>query len=434
MVEKYKLGLSRNRLFDFNSTVVFCGRFKCDIDKSEVHKAIKMLSCKEPVITANVSLEGDSQAFIVTEAVVQEVVFSSHPAKDIVCAYEKNPLCFCDRLFEFTISDDGYLIIAGHTVFCDVKSLLRLAVSFADFYDKTGLSVEPEEIYTFSEPKSLPVDVISPLVNKLSSELDDDWQKNAVSYSVDAFKSAREDFLRESSDVGRASFSISSEDVKAIRESCLAQEVDFSSLVCFSFYKAIRDTVKSDKKSSKMRIWADRRFFHGGNKKYSVGAYNGTVSVHLTKKELRKSEEEQLKLFHTDVYKALTSPFRVFSDEILLNSVQADYCDSAYMYMAGKNKFKSSKNLARAYGCMNEELCEFLYYNLTQQYWSRLSFFEDVFAVEPFKACRSRFSVTFAERAEECACELRYDKGRVTEAQAQEILRKAQMKLLGYKK
>jgi hypothetical protein len=183
-----------------------------------------------------------------------------------------------------------------------------------------------------------------------------------------------------------------------------------------------------------MRVFADRRYFHGGNNNYSVGAYNGTVCVHLTKNELKKTENEQLKLFHIDLYRAVTSPFRVFSEDVMLSNVQNNFCDSSYMYMAGENKFKSSKNLAETYGCMNEELCEFFYCNLTQKFWNALDFYSDVFVREPFKPCRGPFSVSALESTEGCFCELRYDTSRVSEKEAKEILEKAEIHILELKK
>lgn len=433
MSERYELGLSRNRLFEFDSTVVFKGKF-CDVpEKAMVQKALKMLSFKLPVLTSHIELSDDAKAFIVTGTVEPEVCFSDLTANEIITAYERNPLRFYHRLFELTVSKDGYLIIAGHTAFCDSKSLLRIAAYFAGFYNKSELSVESEDIYTFSQPKSLPVDVISPFVNKLSSELDDDWQKLKRTYNVNDYDNARNKYLAEASTIGRASLSVSAKDVEQIRGACLENGVDFSSAVCFAFYKAMRNNVKTTKKSSKMRISADRRFFHGGGKKYTVGAYNGTVCVHLTSKELRKNTQEQLKLFHTDIYKALTSPFRVFSDEVLLNNVQADFCDSSYIFLAGGNRFKASKNLAQTYGCMNEELSEFLYCNLTQSIWNKLDFFDGVYVSEPFQAHRSRFSVTVIETNEKCDCELRFDSARVSKEQAENIIGDAKRYLLSLK-
>lgn len=434
MAEKYKLGLSRDRLFEYNSTVVFCGSLKYEASEADIRKAVKMLACRVPAVTAAITLCDDAQAYIETDAVEVNVEYSSLTAQELTERYEKNPLTFSDKLFEFSVSSDNYLVIAGHTVFCDAKSLLRLASYLVSFYEKTELSVEPEEIYTFSEPKSLPIDVVSPIVNKLSSELDEDWQKNKTVYQLQDYEKARNDYLSGQAGVGRVSFSLSSDDVQMIRDNCKENGVDFSSAVCFGFYKAIKSMVKAERKSSKMRISADRRFFHGGKRNYTVGAYNGSVCVHLTAKEMKKPEDEQLKLFHTDVYRALTSAFRVFSDEILLHNVQESYCDSAYIYLAGGNRFKSSKNLAENYGCMNEELCEFFYCNLTQEYWHSLQLFDDILVNEPFQQHRSRLNVTVVERNEKCLCELRFDTKKVTPSQAEEICKKTEKYLLSLKK
>ena len=44
MSGRIKLGLTRNRLFEFNNTVVFCGKYKSFIDENEANKALKMLA------------------------------------------------------------------------------------------------------------------------------------------------------------------------------------------------------------------------------------------------------------------------------------------------------------------------------------------------------------------------------------------------------
>lgn len=412
MAEKIELGLSRNRLFDFNSTVVFKGRYKGELNESDVNKALKMLSVKEPVITAVACVEEDSKGYILTGKVNPVVSVSSGRADDIVRGYDRKPLSFYDRLFEFTISADGYLVIAGHTLVCDAKSLLRLAGYFADFYEKKTLSVEENEILTFSQKGSLPVDVISPLVNKLSSELDDGWQKSKKIFTLEDYKSACAHYFSEvfvpASDV---SCFVENGDVLALCEKATELEVDFSSLLYFCFYKALVANVKVPKNESKLRVYADRRFFHGGKDIYSVGAYNGTVCVSLSHKEQRKSLEEQLKIFHLDIYRAITSPFRVFSDEILLMSVEDSFCDSSYMYMSGMLKGKAPKNLAKTYGCLNKELGDCFYCNLTQQYWESLGVYKDISVSEPMKE-RSRVLLNLVQTHEGVSVQLRYrDKG-----------------------
>ncbi len=408
MAEKYKLGLSRNRLLEFENTVVFRGKYKELLNEEDARKAMKMLSFKEKIITANIQFLENSDAYIVTDAVEPEIVFSQSDAEEVARVYEKKPLLFTEKLFEFTFSQDGYLVIAGHTVACDGKSLLRLAACFIGFYEKCNMSIEPNAIYTFSEPKSLPVDVISPIVNKLSSELDNKWQRVQKKYSFEEYVSARERYVKTLSRVDVQTAHISTERLQQYISFCEEIEVDFSSFLYFCFYKAICNNIHHEKNASKMRISADRRFFHGTGDRFSVGAYNGSVCISLSKAEKKKSEEEQLKAFHLDTYRALTSPFRVFSDEILLANVQVDLCDASYMCLAGENKSKMVKDFAKTYGCMNRELCDCFYYNLTQRYWSALQSFDAVMVEEPFRRSRTSLSLCAVEDGSGCSINLRY--------------------------
>ena len=409
MAEKYKLGLSRNRLLEFENTVVFRGKYKEQLNEEDARKAMKMLSFKEQIITANIQLLENSDAYIVTKTVEPEIVFSQLNAEEIARAYEKKPLLFTEKLFEFTFSQDGYLVIAGHTVACDGKSLLRLAGFFIGFYEKSNMSIEPNAIYTFSEPKSLPVDVISPIVNKLSSELDNKWQRVHKKYSLEEYMSARERYLKNLSSVDVQIAHIPSEKLQQYISFCEEAEVDFSSLLYFCFYKAICNNIHHKKNASKLIISADSRFFHGAGDRFSVGAYNGSVCISLSKAEKKKPEEEQLKAFHLDTYKALTSPFRVFSDEMILANVQVDLCDASYMCLAGENKSKMVKDFARTYGCMNSELCDCFYYNLTQRYWSVLQSFAAVVVEEPFRRGRAPLSLCAVEDESGCSINLRYN-------------------------
>ncbi len=408
MAEKYKLGLSRNRLFEFENTVVFRGKYKELLNEEDAVKAMKMLSFKEQIITANIQLSESSEAYIVTQAVEPEITFSHLSAEEIAKSYEKKPLLFTEKLFEFTVSQDGYLVVAGHTAVCDGKSLLRLASCFIGFYEKSNMSIEPNAICTFSEPKSLPVDVISPIVNKLSSELDNKWQRVQKKYSLEEYLSAREQYIKNLSDTDVKKAHIPTEKLLQYISFCDEAEVDFSSLLYFCFYKAICNNIHHEKNASKMRVSADRRFFHGTGDRFSVGAYNGSVCISLSKAENKKSEGEQLRAFHLDTYKALTSPFRVFSDEILLANVQVDLCDASYMCLAGLNKSKMVKDFAKTYGCMNRELCDCFYYNLTQRYWSNLQSFGAVMVEEPFRRGRAPLLLCAVEDGSGCNINLRY--------------------------
>ncbi len=433
MSGRYKLGLSRNRLFEFNNTVVFCGKYKSFIDENEANKALKMLAIKEPVVTSVIELEENSDAYVVTDVVEIKLNTSTLTAEEMFYKYQKQPLDFTERLFEFSVSSDGFLVIAGHTVVCDAKSLLRLAVYFTGFYEKSDLSVEPSEIHTFSVQGTLPVDVVSPMINKLSAELDGKWEKDAVLYSVDDFKKAKKKYVENFPDIDKVNVFLTCGDVAKLKESCNLLEIDFSSILYFCFYSAILKNVRASKDCSKMRIYADRRFFHGEKDVFSVGAYNGMVCASLKKKDLRKPVEDKLKAFHLEVYRAVTSPYRVFADEVLLSSLSSAFCDSSYIYMAGESKLKSSKILAENYGCMKKELCDCLYCNLTQRYWNKLTAFEEISVNEPFRL-HSDLALTIIETPKGCKMELRYNKSKLSGDVVQAILSQAESLLDDFKK
>jgi hypothetical protein len=193
----------------------------------------------------------------------------------------------------------------------------------------------------------------------------------------------------------------------------------------FCFYKAFCGNIQFAKNASKMRIYADRRFFHGAADDFSVGAYNGSVCISLSKAEQKKSDVEQLKAFHTDSYKAQTSPFRVFSDEILLANIDQCLCDAAYMCLAGVNKTKMVRDFATTYGCMNKELCDCFYCNLTQRYWAGLRAFSNIMVYEPFKQSRAPLSLSAVEDDDGCRISLRYNAEFIDEAVAQKIVDEA---------
>ncbi len=396
MSDEYKLALSRSRLFEFNSTVTFFGKLKEAFDEAELQKALKMLCLKEPVITAVAELRKGGEAFLVTQSVEQTLVLGGKTKDELLKEYEKNPLKFSEKLFEFVLSSDGYLVIVGHTLVSDAKSLLRLSGSILAFYNKSSISVEPEKIFTFSEEKSLPVDVISPLTKKLSAELDYKFQKDLKRYGVEGYEKARKAFLESFPETAEISKKFTTREMKALRDFCEGFGVDLSSFVYFAFYKSLMDNTDVGKTNSRMRIYADRRFFHGTKENYSVGAYNGTVNVSLNKKERKKNVSEQLKLFHVDTYRALTSAFRVFNDDVLFMQVNPSLCDASYIYLAGLNKSKSVKNFAKTYGCKSAELCDCLYCNLNQGFWADLKGYEEIGAFEPFKL-RSQKMITFIE-------------------------------------
>ena len=100
MSERYKLGLTRNRLFEFDNAVVFNGRF--EFRKITLDKALKLLCIKEPILSARIELENDGSAYAVTESVEQRVNWVPETKDELIAQYEKNGMNCSLRAFEFS--------------------------------------------------------------------------------------------------------------------------------------------------------------------------------------------------------------------------------------------------------------------------------------------------------------------------------------------
>lgn len=420
MSDKYKVGLTRNRLFEFENTVVFCGKL-LHFTPGQISAALGVLCLKEPLVTAVAELCENGECYIETERVKQTLALSDRTAEELKQQLSDDGICFTDGLFRFVFSADGYLLIGAHTMVADCKSLLRLAIMLAGLCDSGARSVLPSGVETFSDMMSLPVDVNSPLTDKLSAELDNGWQKAVRGFTVAEYKEAREIYREKRRFSREMKFTVGTERTAELEAFCGENKVDLSSVIAFAFYKALREELSPHKKHDKLCFGVDRRFFLACADEVSVGAFNGLCDVFLNEKERRLNLTEQIKRFHLSCYKVVTSPFRAFYDEVLLMKLSPGYCDSAHMYLAGVAKGKASRKLAENYGCMNERLCEFFSCNLEQEYWSGLKRYSDISVTEPLK---NRFGAGVSLLMTDGACEItvKFNNSRVGEERCEALL------------
>ncbi|MBO5064666.1 MAG: hypothetical protein J6D06_00935 [Clostridia bacterium] len=424
MSERYKLGLTRNRLFEFDNCVVFAGRYDCSVEQDKGDRSIKLLSLKEPLVTARVELEKDGEAFAVAEQVAQKLNLCDENHCEVLKKYELCGLNFWERLFEFTVSSDGYFIIAGHTCVADAKALLRIAVWFSEIYNSDSLSVEPSETVVVSQKSQLPLEVLSPITDKLSVELDSKWLGKSCVFGVEDYKRAKRSYDASRSARSRFECELSEEVVCGLKSYCAENCVDVSSVIGFAFYEELCKNIPLKTAASKMNVYGDSRFFFEDNKKYGVGAYNGVVNVCLKKKDKMKTDDERLKAFHINIYKGVTSAFKVFYDDAFMMSVSPSLCDSAYMYAAGEYKNKASAKFADNYGCKNEMLCDYFSCNLEQAFWSELKRFSDITVEEPFKM-RSLFCLNFVLKDGKGFVTFRYKESLCNDKTAEVIFKNA---------
>ncbi len=428
MSERYTLGLTRNRLFSFDNTVVFVGVSKEPFDERTCTKALKMLTIKEPIITAAIEFNDDASADVVLGKNEPVVAFSEDDASTLEKMYDQNGMNFSERLFEFTVCGGNTLVIGAHTTVCDCKSLLRLVKLFISFYSHNNLSVEPSDVLTFPDVRSLPAKLNSPIIDKLSADLESKWNGAGVRFTVDDFLKASKEYAAKKAEIGVLTERLSSDDKAALAKYCSENELDLSSVVAFGFYDAVYGMVNVPKRARKLSAYSDRRFFLSCAENCFVSAFNGNVDVSLKPKDKKLDDEGRLKAFHLALYKGVTSAFRSFYDELLLMKVPPVYCDASYMSAAGCYSSRAASRLADNYGCNDERILGSFSCNLTQEYWLPLTSFEEVRVSEPFVRKFCAMIDTFI-CDDDVRIRFRYNKAKITDERAVGMAEKA-MKII----
>ncbi len=384
MGEKIKIGISRNRLFDFQNVVSFVGEYKDEFDVKELSKAIKMLSVREPLITSLIELDGNKDAYLLPDKVVQEVEFLETDINEFLKQQQKTGLDFSKYLFKFFVLNKKTLVILSHTVVSDAKSLLLLAEELMSYYNKESVSVEPKEIKLFSGDEDLPLEVQSFVAERVTEVLENNWLMKPENYSCDDYRNAKSAFYDKTGKTEVFEYCIDDELSEKLLSRCEELKIDFSSCISFAFMKALSENVKASKKIHKANIQLDRRPYFVDYNSYSVGALNGTVTVDLP--ENKKTLAEQAKAFHEAYYKKFAVSFNAFYNEFFLSRLSPDFLDSTFMYKAGKCKNKATKKLATLYGCEQKFLMGFASYNIKQKSWEKLSTFHHICVKEPHKS------------------------------------------------
>lgn len=424
MSEKIKLGLTRNRLFEFDNCVGFLGEVEEAFDIAECEKALKALILKEPILTCGIELCENGEGYIVPEMHQPAFEIFEGDKSEYVKNIAFNGFDFSKQLFIFAIINKNTLGIFAHTAVADCRTLMYLASELMAIYQKKSLSVVPAEIKLVSEASQLPASVVSPVVDKLAFDLEMGWQKKTRSFSYSDYKIARDKYLLQKGAVDTISLEIDKALLGELRGFAERESVDVSSLVAFAFYKSLTETLGGKRKYRKLNVQANERVFFPDGDEMQVGAYNGFVVVEEKKKNASGALADRAKGFHKEIYKRVTSAFKVFFNESLLMRLSPSFPDSQYIYCAGDFKNKYSKKLAEVYGCANEVVGELCSFNLNQNFWAGLDAFERVTPWEPLKM-RSTTMITLVEKGDKAQIFFSYKINKVSTDSARIIAEKA---------
>ena len=382
-----KIGLSRCRLFDFQNCVSFVGEYCKEFNEKEMQKAMRMLSVRYPVITAQIEVNEEAEAFLQLEKYTPEAMFFEGDVTAFVRANKAEGIDYRGQLFKFFVVNKNTLVIFSHTIISDAKSLLILAKELLAYYNKETVLVEPKSIKLFSTEAELPLEAESFVADRVTEVLNNSWLEKPSEFCFDDYKKAQTTFVEKKLKTGSKLFYLDAELCIALKTRCEELKIDFSSAVAFALLKTLIASKKTSKKEAKPEFQVDRRPYFTERDVYSVGAFNGAVLVEAPKDNV--SLTEQVVALHKSYYKKFSECFNAFYNELFLSKLEPSFLDSTFIYKAGQYNGKPTKKLASLYGCEQKILLGFSSYNLTQHKWEKLSTFHHVLVNEPHKSNKS---------------------------------------------
>ena len=386
MCNKIKLGLTRNRLFEFCNCVSFVGTVESAFDENKLKKALKTLIIKYPIISSKTELtKTDGQAYIVLGAINPEVDFIESPCDDFVSKKINNGIDFCNKNFEFYVLNGKTLCLFAHTTVTDNYFLMILASELMRLYSGEKLSVEENPVCVFSDLSSIPVKAFSPVMDKLTAELEMKWLSKPLVFDIEDYKKAREKYYVDEGGEAYVKLAVDTESLNKLKSFCQNNKMDLSSVVAFCYYDSLCRNNVSGKKHKKIYFQTNRRCMLSDSSEYVQGSHNGLLEVFTEKKKKTSSFDERLKAFHQKVYRSFCSVSGNFEKDLFLMKLSPAFCDSAYMSRAGLNKSKISRKLSENHLCGVGEAGEFAFVNYSQNYWQGLKCFVDVVSSEPLK-------------------------------------------------
>ncbi len=386
MTGKIKLGLTRNRLFDFCNCVCFTGNTEKEFDETELNKAMKMLSVKNPVVCSAVELdENDGNAYVTFGKVTPIVNFIECDVKEFTKNKVEKGVEFWKQLFEFYVVNKTSLCIFAHTAVADKVSVSVLASQLMAYYNKETISVNEEPFEVFSELSSIPLTALSPVTQKLSTELELKWISKPVVFSVSDYTKAREEYCKKNGSESCVTEVILPELLGSLKSFAKEKNVDVSTVVAVAYYESLCSKLSVKKKNKKFYFQTDRRCILENSCQYLQGAHNGLLQIFFSDKEAKLSPEKKIVAFHKKVYKGFCSAYSNFVNDLFLMNLSPSFCDSAFMSLSGIYKNKVSEKLANNHSCCAVTVGEFTYNNFSQQFFSGLKCFGEVSSTEPLK-------------------------------------------------
>ena len=125
------------------------------------------------------------------------------------------------------------------------------------FYNEPLSNIEPSKINLISQKTDLPLEVASPIIDRLSAELDMKWQKDAKAFGLSDYTEAKKTYDMNRAPSREMKHDFSADDMIKMCEYCKKEMIDVVSLIGCAFYDSLVNNIHGKKKSNKMNVYAD---------------------------------------------------------------------------------------------------------------------------------------------------------------------------------
>ncbi len=393
--EEYKLGLTRNRLTEIFPTVSFLGEYKEDFSKEKFLNSFSLLIKKETLLNKKAVILENGDAVLKERETELKPEFIE--CADVSEFYRNkrsgfiNPL---SELFKFYVVNNRYIAAFCHTAVSDAKSLLKICGELSGIYENKINDVAPEKVFLFSEKTDIPSNINMLVTEKITGELELKWYKKKKHLKKEEYDKF---FLKceNGREVLSESFTVSPAKRAAVKKYCGENGTDFSTEICRLFYNVLKSE-KGTIKYNAIRWGGDIRLYSENPGEYGVGPFGIRATVMKPKKK-NIVKNGEVKAFHDEIYKKITSPFSAFYDDLFFYNLSPEFCDAGNFSGKGVCRVKCAKKLAKNYGCGDKKKLTFDFYNLDASCYKNLNDFDSIICNDAFSA-RDDFCVSVIVR------------------------------------
>lgn len=421
MNSKYKLGLTRSRVFALENCVYFSGVVGTAVDTVQFEKALSMLCAKYPLLCGTIELCPSGDACVVESLETVPFGFVSGDSADIIREQQRKGLDFAEALFRVILINGDTVVLFGHTAVCDVNSLALLAGDLMRFYRRESFDIDRREPELFPEKSDLPDNVTSGVAERIANTLNYAWIKHDRFFGCSDYLKAVQAYSAKRPRQNSVTVTVGAEETAVLVSRCHGNSTDISAAAAYCVF--CRLAKGGYLKRDRHVLWqCNERLFLSESEVRGVGPYNSAAAVKVPRS--KKKGLAPFDAFQDETYKKHATCFNVFYDSVYLMEILPQLCDAAHLCEAGTFKNRTAKSLAKKeFNMRNCALgCGFL--NFDQQYWDSVKCFESVAFSEPFSR-RSQFYLNISLYGGELKLNLNYRDGELDADGASAVLENA---------